>query len=86
MALRDEIQNDPNAMAFPLAFLRTVENFTPAQWNDLMATLKKGDKEGVAKMLGMSVEQADSAFKAIKEQAQQVVKNHPDLLNMTKGR
>jgi hypothetical protein len=66
-------------MEMPAAFLKQVEKFSANDWATLLAALKNDDKVTAAKMLGITPEQADAAFKQIKERAQEVFKAHPKL-------
>jgi hypothetical protein len=47
-------------------FVRAIQKFGPDDWTRLMQALADGNREMVAKMLGMTESEADTAFRNIR--------------------
>jgi len=50
-------------------FVRAIQRFTPADWEKLMQALSEGDRYTVARMLGFTPSEADTAFKNVRSLA-----------------
>jgi len=47
-------------------FVRAIQRFRPDDWAKLMQALADGNREMVAKMLGLTESEADTAFKNVR--------------------
>jgi hypothetical protein len=86
MSLREKFSADPDTMEIPNAVLKRLESFSMQEWALLMSALREKDQETVAKMFDLTVEQAESAFKVVKEKANFLVEKYPGIMNLAERR
>jgi hypothetical protein len=85
MALRDEIALDADAMKIATEAFKMLQSLTPDQWQLLMDALQKGDQNAAAALFGLTPQEAEHLFSALKHKATEIVKAHPELVDPTKG-
>lgn len=79
-SIREQLSAEPEAVAEATRVHEFLQNLNSSQWKALMDGLARGDKEGVAKLFGMTASQMDDAFKALKGRATALAEKHPELL------